>query len=147
MKILIGVDDSPHARAAVERVGLLTWPKGTQVIVCSVVRPAINAYAEVYAPQAAFNEELVREQWRYHEQIAGDAERELGGRDLTIEKKVLEGDPRVALVDLARAEHADLLVVGSHGRTGLARLVLGSVAGYVVSHAPCDVLVVRRAES
>jgi nucleotide-binding universal stress UspA family protein len=38
---------------------------------------------------------------------------------------------------------ADLVVVGSHGRTGLAKLVLGSVASHVVTHAPCSVLVVK----
>jgi universal stress protein A len=40
--------------------------------------------------------------------------------------------------------NADLLVVGSHGRSGLSRLVLGSVASYVASHAPCSVLIVKR---
>ena len=58
--------------------------------------------------------------------------------------KVLPGDPREALVDTVRAENADLLVVGSHGRTGISKLMLGSVASHVVAHAPCDVLVVKR---
>ena len=55
----------------------------------------------------------------------------------------MRGDPRDVLVDTARNLHADLLVVGSHGRTGLAKLVLGSVAAHVVTHAPCSVLVVK----
>jgi universal stress protein A len=46
-------------------------------------------------------------------------------------------------VDEARREKADLIVVGSHGRSGMAKLLLGSVAAHVVSHAPCSVLVVR----
>jgi nucleotide-binding universal stress UspA family protein len=40
--------------------------------------------------------------------------------------------------------NADLVVLGSHGRTGIPKLVLGSVASHVVSHAPCDVLVIKR---
>lgn len=55
----------------------------------------------------------------------------------------MTGDPRTELVESAIAEEADLLIVGSHGRTGIARLLMGSVASYVVTHAPCSVLVVR----
>ncbi len=56
---------------------------------------------------------------------------------------MLQGDPREALVETARLEEADLLVVGSHGHTGLAKVVMGSVAAHVVGHAPCSVLVVK----
>jgi nucleotide-binding universal stress UspA family protein len=56
-------------------------------------------------------------------------------------RTVLPGSPSVTLVDAA--EGADLLVVGSHGRSGLSRLVLGSVAMACVNHAPCPVVVVR----
>lgn len=47
------------------------------------------------------------------------------------------------IVDMARQEHADLVIVGSHGRTGISRLMLGSVAAQVVAHSPVPVLVVR----
>lgn len=52
-------------------------------------------------------------------------------------------DARVARTLVPVAESADLLVVGSHGRTGLSRLVLGSVAMACVQHAPCPVVVIR----
>jgi nucleotide-binding universal stress UspA family protein len=48
-----------------------------------------------------------------------------------------------AIVETAKAEGADLIVVGSHGRTGIARLMLGSVAGKVVAESPIPVLVAR----
>jgi nucleotide-binding universal stress UspA family protein len=47
------------------------------------------------------------------------------------------------IVDMAQETHADLVVVGSHGRTGISRLMLGSVAAQVVAHSPVPVLVVR----
>ncbi|HWI81293.1 universal stress protein [Ramlibacter sp.] len=47
------------------------------------------------------------------------------------------------IVDMAQEEKADLVVVGSHGRTGISRLMLGSVAAQVVAHSPVPVLVVR----
>jgi nucleotide-binding universal stress UspA family protein len=57
---------------------------------------------------------------------------------------VIEGAPSAdRIVRAARARRVDLLVVGTHGRTGLSRLVLGSVAARVVATAPCPVLTVR----
>ncbi len=47
------------------------------------------------------------------------------------------------IVDMAQEAHADLVVVGSHGRTGISRLMLGSVAAQVVAHSPVPVLVAR----
>ena len=60
-----------------------------------------------------------------------------------VETAVREGDPRSVIVDQAEEWSADLIVMGSHGYTGLKRLLLGSVAQHVVSHAPCSVEVVR----
>lgn len=57
------------------------------------------------------------------------------------------GDPAQEIMDAALEDGADLIVMGSHGRTGLERLLIGSVARKVVTHAPCSVLVVRRVVS
>ena len=56
---------------------------------------------------------------------------------------VWEGEPGPAIIEAAVAEAADLLVVGTHGRSRFERLVLGSVSDHVVRHAPCPVLIVR----
>lgn len=56
---------------------------------------------------------------------------------------LLEGSPAAAIVRAARSKGADLVVMGTHGRTGLAKFLLGSVAGRVVSMASCPVLTVR----
>ena len=53
-------------------------------------------------------------------------------------------NPVVGLSDYAREENADLIVVATHGRSGIARVVMGSVAERIVRHAPCSVLIVRR---
>jgi nucleotide-binding universal stress UspA family protein len=57
--------------------------------------------------------------------------------------QVLTGRPDVAIVEAARTEGADLIVVGSHGRTGLERLLVGSVSERVIGHTECAVLVVK----
>jgi nucleotide-binding universal stress UspA family protein len=55
----------------------------------------------------------------------------------------LQGDPAVEIVRYARDSAADLIVMGTHGRTGLERLLMGSVAEKVMRDAPCSVLVVK----
>lgn len=66
---------------------------------------------------------------------------------LVARAEVVVDAPGEGLVALARRHVADLVIVGTHGRTGLARIALGSVAQHVVAHAPCPVLVVRLADS
>lgn len=61
----------------------------------------------------------------------------------TVRYSLREGDSRDGIIDLARVAGFDLIVVGSHGRRGLRRLLLGSVAEHTVRHAPCSVLVTR----
>jgi len=53
------------------------------------------------------------------------------------------GDAYEMIVDIAKKKKADVIVMGSHGRTGLTRLLMGSVTSRVIGHAPCSVLVVK----
>lgn len=62
---------------------------------------------------------------------------------VTIEPRVIAGRPAPVLCALAHAEHADLIVVGSHGRRGIDRLFIGSVAESILRQAICPVLVVK----
>lgn len=75
-------------------------------------------------------------------QVVRDA-REAGA---TAEFLVWEGDPGDSIAAAAEAEHADIVVVGTRGRSGAERLLLGSVSDHVVRHAECPVLVVRSAK-
>ena len=143
MKILIGVDDSPHSQAALEFVKRMTWPAGTEVVVVSAVRPVVPLYTEVYLPAPEQLERVTEDQRRFHEELVSRTELQLRDRGFRTTARVLAGDPREAIIDMARREAADLIVVGSHGRSGLTKLLMGSVASHIVTHAPCDVLVVR----
>ncbi|MGZ4356477.1 MAG: universal stress protein [Gaiellaceae bacterium] len=67
----------------------------------------------------------------------------LSNRDVAIEFELAEGEPGEAIVRLAERRNADLIVVGTHGRSFLDRLLHGSVSAEVTRRAPCDVLVVR----
>jgi len=57
---------------------------------------------------------------------------------------IVEGEPAAKIVKAARARKADLIVVGTHGRTGVSKLFMGSVAQRVITMAPCPVVIVRR---
>ena len=58
-------------------------------------------------------------------------------------RRVEHGDPAMTILRVAGEHHAGLIVMGTHGRTGLARLLMGSVAEQVVRRAPCPVLTVK----
>ncbi len=80
---------------------------------------------------------------RHHEELAHDKATELRTAGLKAEPATSEGDAASEIIAAAAESNADLIVMGTHGRTGLARLVLGSVARNVLQHATCSVLVVR----
>ena len=68
-------------------------------------------------------------------------------QDLACLVCTLEGEPAAQIVQLARDEDVDLIVLGTHGRTGLARLLMGSIAEAVLRGAPCPVLALKQPES
>ncbi len=70
----------------------------------------------------------------------------LGGTDLHIETAVLTGRPFMEVIRYARDEHFDLIVLGTHGRSGLKHALLGSVAEKVVRKSHCPVLTIRHPE-
>ncbi|MGE5179137.1 MAG: universal stress protein [Bacteroidota bacterium] len=141
MKVLIAVDDSPFSRAAVDYVKRAAWPSDTEFVVISACPPIWIGPGEAVAADAIV--ELNRQQERYHRETAEKAAASLQAAKLRATPRPLAGDPRHTIVEEARRDKADLVVVGSHGRSGVAKLLLGSVASHIVSHAPCSVLVVR----
>ena len=66
------------------------------------------------------------------------------GRTVQVDTQVVMGEPFGDICRVAEQEQVDLIIMGSHGRTGLSHVLLGSVAERVVRHAPCPVLVVGK---
>lgn len=144
MKILLAVDGSSHSQEAVDEVARRPWPPRSTVRVLSVIQPYTPPATEVVL--GATLEDIRRQQTADAEHLTARAANAVKAADVSAETAVREGDPRSAIVDEADEWGADLIVVGSHGRTGVKRWLLGSVAGAIVSHAPCSVEVVRRRE-
>jgi nucleotide-binding universal stress UspA family protein len=112
------------------------------VRILSVIQPYTPPATEMVLAAATL-EDIRHRQTTEAEQLTRQAGERIATTGLSVETAVREGDPRTAVVDEADEWQADLIVVGSHGRTGLERLVLGSVAQAVVAHAHCSVEVVR----
>lgn len=73
--------------------------------------------------------------------------RKIARQGVSAESLVRSGHPWLEVIDLAGQRSCDLIIMGTHGRTGLKHVLLGSVAERVVRHAPCPVLVVREPET
>lgn len=149
MRILLAVDDSQHSSAATQNLLERPWPSGTRVAVLSVAPTALLVPGPYAGEGMALTYANLTRSMMGGAQAAADkvAAMLLAGAPLDVETIVREGDPRREIVEAAKDWDADLIVVGSHGRTGIQRLILGSVAEYVVRHAACSVEVSRRPNS
>jgi nucleotide-binding universal stress UspA family protein len=147
MKILIAYDGSPAADAAVDLVSRQPWPDSTEVRVVTVLEiplfyPLANGI-EVYPPLSEKVRQAMRENAYKGVQAAVEKIRMKPGMQATYELR--EGDVKRALLEAIREWGADLVIVGSHGKGAIGRLFLGSVSHALVTHAPCNVEVVRPA--
>lgn len=136
-RVLIAVDGSPHSEYALE-VGLsLARRLGAEVGLVTVVDPAPAVTIEAGAPSVDILTILRQEAAQVLEKArsaAGDL------KAVTLQR---EGSPAAEILNAAKEWGASLIVVGSHGRTGLSRLFMGSTAEHVARHAEAPVLMTR----
>lgn len=145
MKILIGVDDSPSSHAAVDYVRAQQWPPGTRAVLVSSHEREPFAYTESYRVTQPTLDEIVEEDAARARNFVASVEHDLRNHGLDVETRVVNADPREAILAAAKDEHVDLIVLGSRPHSGIARLMHGRVASHVVRHALCNVLVVKQA--
>jgi nucleotide-binding universal stress UspA family protein len=135
--ILVAVDDSEPAQWAVDEAVRLAEELAARVSLLHVVDVAKPFAAEFAFDNAIGRPTLVQESETLLKSLAGLVPEELRGDQL-----IREGKADKEIVLAAQQIHADLLVVGTHGRGPLGRFLLGSVAEAVVRHAICPVLTV-----
>jgi nucleotide-binding universal stress UspA family protein len=134
-KILVATDGSKFSGIAINKAIDFAKAYGGSLVVVSVVDVPAEFYAE--APQAV--DDMVRKAKEYTSAVRKQAE----AAGVKAETYVGEAEAFEAIVKLAKDEGVNMIVVGSHGRTGLRRLLMGSVTEKVIGHAPCPVLVVK----
>ena len=135
-KILFPTDFSAASQEALRWATALARDSGATITIMHVEEPPM-AYGggEMYVGV----EESDREELRRTlvEVVPTDPQ-------IPFEHKLLVGDPATAIVDTADEENADFIVMGTHGRTGLTRLLMGSVAESVIRRAKCPVLTIKQ---
>lgn len=146
--ILVPTDFSEDAGAALAsaRECLALAGAGTRVILLHVYH--VPAEYRSYGPSSTFvklSEDLSRRFCERLDELAGPL-REPQEADHEVEVECVQGIPAEVIVRRAEELGADLIAMGTHGRSGMAHLLLGSTAERVVQHAKCPVLTVRRAE-
>ncbi len=139
-RILCAVDFSEPSRLAMEAAADLARRYGSHLtLVHAHEAPTVARPDVLLAPPELF-EASARESEQKLEQWRTEAQR-LAGR--TVQSLLLKGNAAVEIVRAAEDDRSDLIVIATRGRTGLKRVVLGSVAEHVVRMAPCPVFVVR----
>ena len=138
--ILVATDFSQESAAALDAAIELGREPGATIQLLHVVDDPVTA--------AAWSEAYAFDVTELSEQLLAQAERRLTSiqaahTGIALSTRAVVGHPARTILEMAAAEHADLIVVGSHGHHAITRLLLGSVADRVVRQAPCAVLIVK----
>lgn len=138
MKMLLAIDDSKFSEAAVQAVIAHHKLQGLEVQVLHVIEPPVSLMAPevtAFVPPLESVEEA--------KALAAKAADTLRSAGVNVTTAILHGDPKSVILDDAKAWGPDLIVLGSHGRKGLDRFLVGSVSEAVLRHAHCSVEIVR----
>jgi nucleotide-binding universal stress UspA family protein len=135
-KIMVGYDGTKFSDCALKEAIALAKETGAKLLLVSA--PEIDVEFQAMAPEA---NELMEKKGRTDLDLAAAKVKKAG---LACETKiVVTTSTQEALVETAKKNKVDLIVLGTHGRTGLVRLLMGSTTARVIGHAPCSVLVAR----
>ncbi len=155
-KIVLAHDGSPLADAAVQHAIAIARPTGADVVVVHVIESVPQVMAQIVAPggfglgaaEVAVDvaEDIVADaRQRATDELAHVNEALHAAGIIGVRTVIKEGPAGSTILETAKEEQADLIVIATHGRSGLRRVVMGSVADHVVRHATCPVLVCRSA--
>jgi nucleotide-binding universal stress UspA family protein len=139
-RLLVPVDGSDPADAALE-FALEEYPDA-DITVLSVIDPTDVGYGSIEAAPSTF-EHLQKSAEERTQNVLDEAESRAADHGMTVTGETVIGMPSRAIVEWAENNDVDGIVIGSHGRQGVTRVLLGSVAESVVRRSPVPVTVVR----
>jgi nucleotide-binding universal stress UspA family protein len=144
MKILLALDDSKCSAGATDALIAQIKTKDTEVHLLHVVEPFPASLARRMGSQESPDFVAARlEQREFAKELLAQAAEKVRSAGFRVTTLIEEGDARDVILNQAERWHADLIIVGSHGRTGLDRFLIGSVSEAVARHARCSVEIVR----
>ena len=141
-KILVATDGSKYSAAAASEAIGIAKRCGAELFIISVV-PTETASPFDIVHSEMQHEMIAQKEFRDGEKNVNDLLVIAKQEGVKVEGHIIQGRPYEAIVENAREKGADLIVMGSHGRTGMERLLMGSVTERVVGNADCSVLVVK----
>jgi nucleotide-binding universal stress UspA family protein len=135
--VLVPIDFSADADYALEYATGLARKLQARLTLLHVIEPLVVGSVETmpYTFLQDLEDKITEAMIPYHERVTAAG--------LSCNYTIVHGVPFQVIIDTARTAHVDLIIMGTHGRTGLRHVLLGSVAERVVRLAPCPVLVVR----
>lgn len=139
--ILFPTDFSQGARAAMDHAVSLARDYRAKLILLYVIQDI--SIAEWYIPSSLSVTDLVEDMQKSAWQEMDKWAAEVSAKVPDSEKMVVRGVPFVEIIRTAKDKNADLIVIGTHGRTGIDHMLFGSTAEKVVRKAHCPVLTVR----
>ena len=146
MKALLAADD-PRLLDEVERLlERFPLPAGSELQVLTVVDDVYGLVRELGGETfgaAGFYDQIQQQALEQARSLLDGVSGRFSGQDYSITTKLLEGAPSAEIVGCAKAEGADLVIVGSHGMDRIERALIGSVAFHVLGHTEQEVLIVR----
>ena len=143
-KILVALDGSKPANCALDLSFDVAEKYSASVLVVSVFNP----YLKRLRPSYLTTEEIqscLDQQKDYHKEILSEALKKANRLkpNLNVTMQLKEGRPADEIIQTAKEENVDLIVMGSRGLGGITQLLLGSVSDRVADHAPCAVLIMK----
>ncbi|MEW6569941.1 MAG: universal stress protein [Nitrospirota bacterium] len=133
--VLLTTDGSKYSEAAIDKAVNFAKSYGGELVIVSVV----DVTEEFMARSPGMVEEMVKKAKGF----VDDAKKKAEVSNITTKTFVREGEAYRVITNLAKDQKADIIIMGSHGRTGLKRLLMGSVTAKVIGYTPCPVLVVK----
>jgi nucleotide-binding universal stress UspA family protein len=144
-RIVVPVDLSSSSLQALEFAADLAKPFDAELIALFVIEPVLYVVPDYSGAQSSALAELASDQRRLGRAELARIERRYARRRVRLRGEILNGLPAAVIVDAAKRAKADLIVMATHGRTGVSRLLMGSVAERVVRTATCPVLTLHPA--
>ncbi len=147
MKVLLAIDGSKCSEAAVATLVRQYSPAETEVLILHIVEILkLMPVSYTYGAGPVFVQDYtaIAQQWRKDgEELVSRTASRLQGAGFKTSAQVEEGDARELILECAKKWDPDLILLGSHGKRGLDRFLLGSVSEAVARHAGCSVEIVR----
>ncbi len=140
-KVLVPIDFSDYSKSALKYAANFALTFHAEMILIYVVEPIIYP-SDFSMGQIAVPTINVEMDKRASEELEKLASREIS-KDLRVKTLVKSGKPFIEIIDTATEENVDLIIISTHGHTGVEHILFGSTAEKVVRKAPCPVLTLR----